>query len=805
MKLVPTQTERTILLWLILAFMAMLVPQCWWTSRWDNHATVCKFWMLTYGSLLLTTCVISGTKRQVFVWLVSMLSLLVAHLSSPFSSIEGVVAHFNHIGCDATGLVDPSQAIVPMAVGCSVLFVVSFGISFLLDRFLGPLHGLRKPRSEPEPTSDSEEKRSVASGRIRLLIAAAVILFTAQAAGNLVRANFEGLNLGESFLIPATMSIVTLLCCGAICRLRFLPACFVGAVAVCALTGGGVAQAARGGVAANAMFLVGAFGFCSIMLASIFALLGNSKQPFKLKFGWLLVATSILACVFPAVGSKYDWHSLLLANPLDLKKAAFQKTLNSHPGVSVRQLFGMGARYEIVFESKDAEDFFNEFDPSLTPKGGSAMYISFMGPGVDLSDLKRINPTHLQFSQCELSSQQLADLAELGTGVSIVNCKFNESEIRQLKATFESEIHIWGSRPSMVAQFVDATDAFAFETRIGLHIGSYLSDRDMSAVWSLLEKTEYAVSLESIGGEPDLEALRKRKNLGRLEISSGDFSMLTDNTPSYSEYFFLLLETEAQVAGRVDSNKLFWELALGAKGKFKPLVFANSDLLSGFGSIDDSPFAWKMNPSGELEKLWLPQSINGIDQKIANPKSLKEISFDIRWLDNEDITEDQSFATSTWIRPEPFLNNLTNLEALYLSEREVVDLSALNALTGLETIQFSSSSSGFRRDLFPKLKEVRVVMDKPIKNGLMKELKAIETLERLVVIDTHTTTFTEEQFLKQARTLLGDQVEVSVVDSSDSGQLAPDDFKQHRIDIRQRCVEKYLKLPDGKHGASNAQ
>ena len=807
----PTQTERTILLLLILVFMATLFPQCWWVIRWDSHATVCKLWMITFCSLLLTTCLIAGTKRQVFVWLVSMLSLLVAYLSSPYQALgQGVVKYYYHLGCDATGLVNPPEAIMRMAVGCSLLFAVTFGFSFLFDRLLGPVQGSEKLRSGQNPNSDGAEKRRLASGRIRLLIAAAAILFTVQALGNLFRVNLGSMKFAQMFLIPATMLIVAMFCCSAVCRLRFLPALFVGVVAVCALTGGGFAQAVESGVAANLMFLVGVFCFCSILLASIFAFLGNSKQPFKLKFGWLFIVTAILACVIPAVGARYDWHSLLLANPLDLDLAASRKKLNSYPGVSVKTAsgrLGPGTVYEIVFGSKDADDFFNQFDSSLTAITGCHMNISLMGPDVDLSGLERSSPADIQFTQCELSTQQLADLAELEIPIGIVNSKFIESEIQQLKPTFKKEIYIRSTNSSKLAQFVDITNAFGFEGSVGLYADENV---ELSAVWRLLEKTDEGATVRviSMGGDSDLESLRKRVNLDRLEVRSADFSMLADTRPKHPEYFFLALESKARVAGPVFQNDVFWNLALGAKGTFQPFgfeVFSGPNMLSDFDSIQDSPFAWKVNPSGEVEKLWLPQCTDGVVRKVANPESLKEISFDIRWLDNEYISENQFFAAISTTQPELLLKSLTNLKALYLTEREIVDLSALNSLTGLETIQFSSSSTNFGRGLFPRLKEVRVVLDKPIKNGFMKELKAIKSLERFVVIDTHATTFSKEQFLKQARAVLGDQVEVSVVDLSDSGKLAPGDFKQHRVVVRQRCIEKYLELPDSNRDVENAQ
>ena len=103
MKFVPTQTERTVFLWLVLVFMAMLVSQCWWTSRWDGNAMVCKMWMLTFASLLIMISLMTGTKRQIFGWLVSMSSLLIAYWFSPTPKLYGPAQYWHHLGDDITG------------------------------------------------------------------------------------------------------------------------------------------------------------------------------------------------------------------------------------------------------------------------------------------------------------------------------------------------------------------------------------------------------------------------------------------------------------------------------------------------------------------------------------------------------------------------------------------------------------------------------------------------------------------------------------------------------------------------------
>ena len=800
MKIIPTQTERTILLWLILAFMAMLSPQCWWTIRWDPSELNCTIWMLVYVSLLLMTSVVVGTKRQFLIWLVAMSSLLVAHLCSPTQrppDSDGISNYWHHIGANVVGLVNPHEAIIRLVGICSLVFLASFGISFLLDRFVGPLSGTEQKRSQPRSEPDTEKKKRVTSGRVRLLIAAAVILFVAQAIGNIVRANSEEVNLGQSFLIPLIVSLITVLCCGAMCRLSRLPAFLIGVLATFALTCAGFSNAVQIGTEANVQSFGLFFAYFTIMLIAIFGLLGNSKQPFQLNFGWLSIATAVLACAIPVIGSKYDLHTLLLAKPpLDFDTAAFRKELNSYRDVEVSMTNGFRGAidFEFVFKPKSANNFFDEFDSSRISGAGCRMQIIRMGSEVDLSGLGKSKPIHITFSKCELSSQQLADLAQLSIPINFVNCNFVTSEIRQPKVDFTADTSFWSTESPTISQFVQATDAFGFLANVSFS-NDDLEPQEMDAVLNLVEKTSAGamISVNKAGNLLDVDDLRSRKNLDRLAISFADLTVDANSKPRYSDYFKLLLETEASVQGSVTHDDSTWSLALGAKGELRPLQpIENSYLRLDAESLKDSSFVYQFSNSGEIEKLWLPECDPTIIRKVSKLKSLKAISFDIGWLGNEHIAGQLASSIPTVFQGEQSLNELTNLEELYFSGNETVNLSLLNALTKLKTIQFPASSTGFSRDLFSGLEEVSVVLDKPIKNGLMTELNAIKSLKRLKVIDIHATNFTAEQFLKQARAMFGERVDVSVVDSIESKRLAPKDFEQHRAEVRQRCIEKYL-------------
>lgn len=774
---------------------------------------VCKMWMLTFASLLIMISLMTGTKRQIFGWLVSMSSLLIAYWFSPTPKLYGPAQYWlgeywHHLGDDITGLVNSTEAIFRLAVVCLVVYVMSFVFSFLLDRFVGPINGEPKERSGADEEADINGKKVISSGRIRLLIFAAAILFVVQSASNLSSFILKAAGKGQIFLIAIVASLIPLLCCGAVCRLRRWSAFRVGAVAAISMSGVGVALGVGGGLEVNTELLTYAFVFFTTVLAVVFVFLGNSRQPIRFaKFGWLFVVTAALAIALPVVTSKYDLYSLLLTSPqFDFEEAAFRKELNSYPGADItmeRSIRGYPGSLTFEFGPTAADSFFDDLDSSKLPNS-IRLVVSGIGVGMHLNNLKNYNVVTLDVSRCELTTKQLAELARLQVPIRFVDCNFIKSELEESglvfsgPLTFESrgQIRQRSGASDVIVQFVDATSGFCLESEI--NIRNSLSSDGFNTVLDLVEKIGdgATVTIRSIDDKVDVEGLARRKNLERLSIASCVFRSETNLTPSEKAGLTLLVKTEAEGAIRANQVDIdFWKLAVGVTGKFKPIgiddeLAAPKWLDSLYG--EDSPFVYQSNDASEVERLWLPQCSDDVLKKVSGSTTLKSVSFDINWLGNQHLTWIATSGAPAKLQEVPLLNKLTELEELYFAGMEVVDLSLLTDLTRLKTIQFGSGSPGFSQKLFPNLEEVRIVLDQPIKNGLMRELKAIESLKRLVVIDIHVSTFDEDKFLEQARALFGDQVEVSVVDVDDGRQLVPAEFESHRERVRQGFIEKYL-------------
>ena len=800
MKLIPTQFERTSLLLGILALMAILFPQSWSTMRFQANGHICLLQMYLFACLIVLTCIVAGAKRQPIVALLSISSLAIA---AWFATGNGLVSYgyrTNLIGPTETGWKNSTEAIIWLAVVSCVAFATSFAISFLLDRFAKPLWGVEQSKKEQDSDGTTAEKNK--SSRIRFLIVLTVGLFLFQAIGNVAGRNLPGNGSIQAYFLPVGYLLLASFCCGLICRLRLVGAWIVGAFLAIASMGAVATVAVQRGESVASWFMPIAFASCSTLIALVFALLGNSKQKLTRRFSWLTFATVGIAVGLGIIGMKHDLHSLLLGDePFDLPRAAFLKSLNSDPSVRVAHEVAKrkGSPDELYFSfgSESKNDFFNRFEVSGLFNGSCQINIGGLAQTVDLSQLKKFQPSRLCLSNCELSSQQLADLFQVGIPVQLINCEFVSGKVRSVPISFGASVFQNAKKQGTTKQFIAAIEDFEIDSPLSFWC-HHASDGDIQAVLDKLPSIKSKLGKISWSGSPiPASHLSGRPGLENLSVKDCDFQFADGDKPIYPGSFALVLKSKATVGGRVEDSNTFWSLVLGAVGEFTPFLldlhrtgnsridFADQEMLIqmhfGYGLSEES---------GEIEKLWLPWCDSKIIASVGQLKSLTALSFDIEWLRNGTVS--QAFAATLPSNKDVSdLNLLTNLRELYLSFNEQVDLSVLSSLSELETIQFTSSSTGFNRDLFPKLKKARILLDRPLKNGLMKELAATESLETLVIVDFNSTNFDQVQFLAQARPIFSG-VDLRVVNIDDGETLIPEHFKQHRLDVRQKCIEKYL-------------
>ncbi len=793
-KPIPTQTERTILLWSILAFMALLVPQCWSTARGQGNESVCLLWISAYASLLLFTCMVAGTKRQPIVAIVSLLSLTLVFAFSSVKIQQIGPDLPNIVGADATGLAHSTDAIGYLIAVCLISFAISFAASYLLDRFVRPFWGTEasdRVRAAGESSGKTENPN-----RFRFLIVVAVVLFLFQATKNVLGTNSSVQFWGQAFLIPIGFLCVATLCCGLICRIRIFGAWAVGAFMAMVSASAVVSIAVRKSETIDAGFMLSVLVACAMLIAIVFALLGNSKRKIQSSFSWLSIATLGIGCGLAFMSSKYDLHSLLLGDsPLDFPRAAFLKTLNTDPQVQVTHSRRSRSADEFTFVfAPDADStFFDQFDASGISNTGNRISIIGMNETVDLAGLKNWLPVHIHLYGCRLSSQQLAEISQLGIPVYLLTCEFVPGETVGVRREIGPQIYLMATDPGETSQFMAAIDGFEMTGDLKLWAGG-TTDADIEAILDSLDsnKTEYRINLQNV--QIPASRLLNRKNLECLLISGCDFSVSNEDKPLDPDSFAMVLKNKVGVQGRIENLNVFWGLALGTIGEFQPYLITevrNEDY-DDAEALKNLHFAYELTKnSDEIEKLWSPWCDADIISSLGKMKSLTALSFDIEWLGNPHLSSHFSSQIPGLLDVSE-LDQLQNLTELYFSPFDQVDVSFLSSLSKMETIQFTSSSTGFHRDLFPKLKEVRVLLDKPIKNGLMKEFAAVKSLESIVVVDIHATNFTEDKFLKQAVPYFKGKVDVRVIDIEDAGQLAPDDFNQHRLGVRKKCIEQYL-------------
>jgi hypothetical protein len=802
MKLIPTQSERTALLLGILALMAVLFPQSWSTMRWQANVNLCLLQMYLYASIVMLACVVAGAKRQPIVALLSMSSLAIAYWFAPSGNLVSHGYRTNLIGPDATGWEHATEAIIWLAVACSIAFATSFAISFLLDRFAGPLWGSKLSKQHPDASEPGSASRK--SNRIRFLIVLAVGLFLFQAVGNVTGASL-GRNFAETYLLPIGFLLLASFCCGLICRLRIVAAWTVGAFLAVASMGAvvTVAVAARKGNDIDSWFMFFAFLICSAVIALVFALIGNTRPTLTRALSWLSIAIVGIAVGLGVIGMKHDLHSLLLGDKqFDFPRAAFIKSLNSDPSVRVAHQIARwtGWRDELFFSfgSESSNDFFDHFDASGLSNGGCQVSIDGLTETVDLSAIKKCQPLHLNLANCKLSSQQLADLFELGVSVQLIDCEFIRGKTAGTPNLIGAGVYHMATKPGTTKQFMEAIEDFEIENVINLW-GDHAADGDIEAMLDKLPSFKSKLGRISWNGSPISESqILGRAGLEHLSANGCDFQLADGDKPIYPGSFALVLKSKATVGGHVDNSNVYWGLVLGAVGEFNPyqLEFHQTEITrldtANQKKLLRSHFGYEQaEESGEIKNLWLPRCDTNIIAPLANLNSLTSLSFDVEWLCNPSVSESFS-STLPSIKDISNLNQLVNLRELYFSSYDQVDLSALKSLAEMKTIQFTSSSTGFNRDLFPKLKEVRILLDKPLKNGLMKELAATETLQTLIVVNFDATNFDRAQFLAQASRRFGNKVDIRVVHIDDGETLVPEHFKRHRLEVRKKCIEKYL-------------
>ena len=809
MKLIPTQFERTFLLCAVLAFLAFLLPECWTTPgrRSSFNIYICLIWV--YTGLLFLTSAITATKRQPIVALIAMCSLIFVYLSA---TEPGRYARYD-VGPKVTGINSLATAAIVLGIACLAVFALSFAASFLLDRWIRPIWGSEKLIDDSD--EDDLQVTAATSKRFRLLIVAVVGLFIFQAVNNMFGTGISDLGWVRPLLVPATIVFFSMLGCGLICRLPIVIGLVVGAFLAISYSGCLTLLVYRNG-SVNVFYLAIACLVSAAIIATAFGLLGNSKARMRWNNGWLSWLTVVVGCGLTFIGGKYDIFTLLLGNrPFDMARAAYVKTINGDPDVRVvhqlPQWKGTMEHLLVSFSADSGTDFFGQFDSTGITTGLCKFVIEDMGASVDLKSLSRLEPVTLDFRNCKLSSQQLADTFQLGVAVTFDECDFLPGEFNGDVSIDCPALYLMTEHgDGKIAEFAESIKDFELNSVLNVFIkriagkeNSTANVENSTAILRMLDSMgdgAGAIFLDSAQFEFEPAQLKSQKNISRLTLQNCVFKLSQDKQPGEREAFVHVLESEIGVTGRVGDNDLLWELTLGAVGKFEPFDvpgYSISDhVANNFQYLEDlkqSAFAYRgSGDSDDVRHFWFPCYAQSLAGSIAEVDSLETLSFDIDWLGSEFLASHLSSQPQR-ILDISDLDQLTNLRELYLSYFEKVDLSVLKSLSKLETVQFTSSSKGYSGNLFPQLKEVRILLDKPIKNGLMKQLAATGTLRSLVVFNYNATKFDEDKFLARAIPWFKNRVKIQVINITEGESLPPEHFIEHRRDVRRKCIRKYLR------------
>jgi len=204
-------------------------------------------------------------------------------------------------------------------------------------------------------------------------------------------------------------------------------------------------------------------------------------------------------------------------------------------------------------------------------------------------------------------------------------------------------------------------------------------------------------------------------------------------------------------------------------------------------------FVYDGSQSGQpITKLFLPvQTVNTIRQW-EKFSELQCLSFDRSWMKSNGKFE---FANAQ-INLMP-LKGVVELKELYMpSWGQRHDLTLLAGQEKLETLQFTSSSTGFSVELFPNLKHVILVVDEGSPSDeMLLQINALESLEKITIVPGH-------QFMsgfianpKQLETLFKGALlpRVTVEVLQPYSNYLPDDFAEHCDRVREQCRARYLR------------
>ncbi len=795
MKLFPTAAEKASFLVLILLGMAWLIPQCWVTgSRAASNEWACKCWITSYVGILFFSCVVAGTKRQIILGLLLMTTaapMFLWNYDSP--SVNWGSGRAPYVGVELSGLRSVFDAGTRLLAALCVVLAASIGLSYWLDRHVGPVIGSRGPE---QPSDDSDEgnaktKRSL----LQVLIPLLVVLFLVQAVGNIAGTQFGSGGASARYLLPIGVTFLVVFGVGLICRLKTLAALGTGVSLALATAGGLYAIAINEGSNVPVIVLLVFFGACSVVIAVVFAMLGRGKQRSQLLFSPLSALLVFLVGAFTWLGAKYDLYTLALGvDQLDFPQAAFVKSVNSKRGVNIK--YDSNGRWgNVQFEFLPTgrnDNLLNELMLEGFSKTRNRITFIGMQSTVDLSRFSELKPRIISVSDSNLATSQLRELLYPGVRIWFFDCRFVADEVNVDSFVGSAQVQVNNGAKA----FLNATKKLDLQSDLSLYFGEPMNSQDLESVIGLIQRSTMedtivyvsdANNLELI----DLQTLRDRPELRRVMLEHCTLALDQNGRAKKPRPFELVLESEIGVSCNIVDRKLAWKLALASNGDFFHSLSLGqfSDLRQ--ISIEDSFFVYARNETGAAEKLWIPWCNKAVLRECTDMESLTALSFDVDWLKGNG-TKSEFYGLALAKVNETLLNQLTGLRELYFSPSNDVNLSSLTDLRNLETLQIASSTKGFRHDLFPNLKEVRLLVNGPIKNGLMNELKKTESLESLVVVDLFEVDFSAKQFLIQSDRLFGGKVKVVAIERRDVSDFAPADFQQYLLDLRSRCIKEYL-------------
>lgn len=284
-------------------------------------------------------------------------------------------------------------------------------------------------------------------------------------------------------------------------------------------------------------------------------------------------------------------------------------------------------------------------------------------------------------------------------------------------------------------------------------------------------------------------------DLSKVVFAHVDLDQVSE-TEARSDYVNLILNSNVQINANSPSKEMFWDLSMGATAQLSFLRFYDPNNEPGIPqgldakSLRDRHLVYDSSSEGEpITKLFLPLSDPRMLENLSRHQQLVSLSLDGSWLKARNYLESLDMRSL----PDSF-NDLDELRELYFPKwGSSISFGGLTKPTKIETLQFQSSSAGFDRRIFPKLKHAILVLDEAPSDRLIAELTAIKSLEKLTLVrspEINSPINTFNSFAKQARGLFPN---VQIEEVEFGLGLATDDFKEHCQRVRQMSIEKYLK------------